>query len=85
MSGILSEATEAAQSVKSSAQNTGELKFGPVPVGGIGQVSVVARKMGEAEYLYAEFTGSGRPARIPLAACAVLVDALREEESGEEE
>lgn len=79
---LLDASTAQAESAKSSGDSNLPIVAGPFPVGNIGQVSVVEREMGDSKYLYAQFSGSGRPARIPLAACATIVDALREEEEG---
>ena len=77
---LLTESTQAAAQAKATDSNSLPIVFGPVPVGNIGQVAVVEREMGGKSFHYAQFTGSGRPARIPLAACAVLVEALQVEE-----
>lgn len=72
--GLLTQAESAAQSAAS--RSSGERVAGPFEVGNIGHVSVVKREMGDQSYLYAEFTGTGRPARIPLAAVATLAEKL---------
>ncbi len=56
----------------------GTVVAGPFEVGEIGHVSVVERTLGQSEtkYLYAEFTGQGRPSRIPLAAVSVLAEKI---------
>lgn len=77
---LLDASTTQATQAKGDSSNALPIVAGPFPVGNIGQVSVVEREMGETKYLYAQFSGSGRPARIPLAACATVVDALRAEE-----
>lgn len=84
MTDLLNSAVADAESAKGSADAGGAIKFGPIAVGNIGNVSVVEREMGERKYLYAQFTGTGRPTRMPLAACAALVDALREDEHEDE-
>lgn len=80
---LLEASTTQAESAKGDSSNALPVVAGPFPVGNIGQVSVVEREMGDSKYLYAQFSGSGRPARIPLAACATIVDALREQEQEE--
>lgn len=81
---ILDQATRDAEAAKAKA-DSGEVVAGPFPVGNIGHVSVVERAMGDSKYLYARFVGTGRPAQVPLAACATIVDALREEDAPEED
>lgn len=58
--------------------NGGTVVAGPFEVGEIGHVSVVERTLGQSEtqYLYAEFTGQGRPSRVPLAAVTVLAEKI---------
>lgn len=80
---ILDKATADAEAAKAKAES-GEIVAGPFAVGNIGHVSVVERTMGESKYLYARFIGTGRPAQIPLAACAALVDSLRAEDVSED-
>ena len=75
---ILTRSQADAQSAKAKTE-TGDIVAGPFPVGNIGHVSVIEKTMGDRAYLYARFVGSGRPAQVPLAACAALVDALRED------
>lgn len=71
----MAEASAQAASAEARA-GSGELVAGPFDVGNIGQVAVVRRELGEQKYLYAQFTGTGRPSRIPLAAVAVLSEKL---------
>jgi hypothetical protein len=58
--------------------NGGTLVAGPFDVGEIGHVSVIERTLGQSDtkYLYAEFTGQGRPSRVPLAAVTVLAEKI---------
>lgn len=61
-----------------SASNGGKVVAGPWDVGNIGHVTVVERTLGNSDknYRYAEFSGTGRASRIPLAAVAVLAEQL---------
>lgn len=72
--------TSAAQADAASAKRAdgGTVVAGPFDVGNLGKVAVVERKLGGSEktYTYAEFTGTGRPARIPLAAVGVLAEQM---------
>lgn len=73
---VVSAAKSEAESAESG--NGGKLVAGPFDVGNIGQVSVVERtseKSGKS-YTYAEFSGMGRPSRIPLAAAATIAEQL---------
>lgn len=67
--------TDAANAQKAQA---GTVVAGPFPVGEIGSVQVVERTLGKSEtkYLYGEFTGQGKPSRIPLAAVSVLAKEI---------
>lgn len=82
---LLEASTAQADSAKASGDSNLPIVAGPFSVGNIGQVAVVEREMGDSKYLYAQFSGSGRPSRIPLAACAAVVDALREEAAEHDE
>lgn len=61
-----------------SASNGGKVLAGPWDVGNIGHVTVVERTLGNSDksYTYAEFSGTGRASRIPLAAAMVLAEQL---------
>ena len=58
--------------------NGGKVVAGPWDVGNIGHVAVVERKLGKSDksYTYAEFSGTGRASRIPLAAVAIVAEKL---------
>lgn len=61
---------------QAEARNGSKLISGPYDVGNLGRVAVVEREVGEHSYLYAEFTGTGRAQRVPLAAVAVLAEQM---------
>lgn len=72
--------TDAAKADAESAKqaNGGTVIAGPFEVGKLGTVAVVERTLGSSDkkYTYAEFSGSGRPSRIPLAAVGVLAEQM---------
>jgi len=72
-------ATQASTDAKNAQRASGgTVVAGPFEVGEIGHVQVIERELGQSgtKYLYAEFTGQGRPARIPLAAVSVLAEKI---------
>jgi hypothetical protein len=83
---LLSNAiTEAAKAPEAKQSGT-EWAFGPIAVGSLGVVGVVEVEFRDGrKFLYARTEGIGRPKSMPLAACAALVDALREAESADAE
>lgn len=74
---LLAQSQASAEAADAKKSDDASYVFGPVPVGNIGTVGVIEREYGERKFLYARFTGTGRPANLPLAACSTLVDALR--------
>lgn len=81
MESILSKSQAAAEATPASKTSATDWVFGPIPVGNIGVVGVVEVTFGQGDnarsYLYARMEGAGRPKSMPVAACAVLTDALR--------
>jgi hypothetical protein len=76
----LKKLVETASTDAQNAQRAsgGTVVAGPFEVGEIGHVQVIERELGSSgkKYLYAEFTGQGRPQRIPLAAVSVLAEKI---------